>query len=149
MGNVFQNMEEITTVIPYGKFFRQLHYGSGQLFVIMMLLHGMDHFVRGRYRRYSLTQWSLLIIPLVFCLFTLFTGFILKGDQEGTFAGYIMMNILRQVPGTGDSWTYLFIEPGEAFFFLPYLYHCFFLPLIILLLLKDHIREWLPDLRLK
>lgn len=37
--------------------------------------------------------------------------------------------------------------PGDSFFFLPYLYHCFFLPLLIIYLIRDHIREWFPNQR--
>jgi ubiquinol-cytochrome c reductase cytochrome b subunit len=145
VGNVFQNVEEITTLVPYGWFFRQLHYGAGQLFVILMLIHTMDHFLNRRYRTYSPGQWSLLIFSLCLCFFTLFTGFILKGDKEGFFAGQIFTNILKTVPFIGERLANLFIVPGESFFFLPYLYHCFFLPLLIIYLIRAHIREWLPD----
>jgi ubiquinol-cytochrome c reductase cytochrome b subunit len=145
MGNVFQNVEEITTLVPYGWFFRQLHYGAGQVFVILMLLHTLDHFARKRYRRYALREWTSLITSLVLCFYTLFTGFILKGDQEGVFAGQIFMNILETVPLAGGAIAGLFIVPGESFFFLPYLYHCFFLPILIVYLMRGHIREWLPD----
>jgi len=147
MGDVFRNVEEITTLVPYGWFFRQLHYGAGQVFVILMLLHTLDHFVRKRYRKYALRVWISLIVSLALCFYTLFTGFILKGDQEGRFAGHIFMNILETLPVAGGAIAGLFIVPGESFFFLPYLYHCFFLPLLIIYLMRGHIREWLPDQR--
>ncbi len=145
MGNVFQNVEEITTLVPYGWFFRQLHYASGQVFVILMLIHTGDHFLRRRYRMYSGGQWTLLIVSLGLCFFTLFTGFILKGDKEGLFAGQIFMNILKTIPLARGPISRLFIVSGKGFFFLPYLYHCFFLPILIIYLLRAHIREWLPD----
>jgi ubiquinol-cytochrome c reductase cytochrome b subunit len=147
VGNVFQNVEEITTLVPYGWFFRQLHYGAGQLFVILMLLHTLDHFLRKRYRTYLFKEWILLIFSLSLCFFVLFTGFILKGDKEGFFAGQIFMNILEAIPSIGGSVSRLFIVPGDSFFFLPYLYHCFFLPLLIIYLIRDHIREWFPNKR--
>ena len=147
MGNVFQNVEEITTLVPYGWFFRQLHYGAGQLFVILMLLHTLDHFVRRRYRIYLFKAWILLIFSLCLCFFVLFTGFVLKGDKEGFFAGQIFMNIVQSIPVIGGGIAPLFIVPGDSFFFLPYLYHCFFLPLLIIYLIRDHIREWFPNQR--
>jgi ubiquinol-cytochrome c reductase cytochrome b subunit len=145
MGNVFQNVEEITTLVPYGAFFRQVHYGAGQLFVILMLLHTVDHFLKRRYGTYSQRTWNLLVVSLCLCFLTLFTGFVLKGDKEGLFAGRIFMNLLRGIPLVGDRLSRLFIVPGEGFFFLPYLYHCLFLPLLIIYLIRGHIREWLPD----
>jgi len=147
MGNVFQNVEEITTVIPFGKFFRQFHYASGQLFVILMLVHTVDYFLKRRYRTYSPKEWTLLILSLYLCFFTLFTGFILKGDKEGLFAGNIFMSIAKTVPFVGDPVSRLLIVPGKSFFFLPYLHHCLLLPLLIIYLIRAHIREWLPDQR--
>ena len=144
-GNVFQNMEEITTLIPFGWLFRKVHYASGQLFVIFMLFHTVDHFLRKRYRNYSLKTWALLVIPLGLCFFELFTGFILKGDKEGIFAGQIFMNILRDVPLVGLPFSRLLIVPGNDFFLLPYIYHCLFLPALILYLIRQHIRPWFED----
>ncbi|MFH1351739.1 MAG: cytochrome b N-terminal domain-containing protein [Pseudomonadota bacterium] len=147
IGDVFQNVEEITTVIPYGGFFRQLHHGSGQIFVIMMLFHTLDHLLKRRYERYPFKEWALLIIPLFLCLFTLFTGFILKGDKEGSFAGFIFLSLLLEVPLVGHLLSGLFIIPGKTFFLLPYLHHCFLLPILIIFFIRDHIREWFPDYR--
>ena len=144
MGNVFQNVEEITTLVPYGWFFRQLHFASGQLFVILMLIHAVDHFHRKRYGLYPVGQWQRLIFSLSLCFYTLFTGFILKGDKEGFFAARIFMNIAGNIPMVGEPLSRLFILPGDNLFFLPYLYHCFFLPILILYLIRTHIRKWFP-----
>lgn len=145
MGDVFKNVEEITSHVPFGWFFRQLHYAAGQLFVILMLLHTLDHFLKRRYAHYPLKVWVYLVLAVVLCLFTLFTGFILKGDKEALFAGRIFKSILQTIPVAGNPISRLFIRAGEDFFFLPYLYHCFFLPLVIVYLIRDHIRAWLPD----
>jgi ubiquinol-cytochrome c reductase cytochrome b subunit len=147
MGNVFRNVEEITSLVPFGRFFRQLHYISGQLTAVLMLLHTVDHFLRKRYLQYPPVEWVQLLMSLLLCFFTLFTGFVLKGDQEGLFAGRIFMNMLKTAPFFGDRLSNLFISPGDDFFFLPYLYHCLLLPAAILYLLRAHIRNWLPDAR--
>ena len=144
-GNVFQSMEEITTLIPFGWIFRKIHYASGQLFVILMLLHMVDHFLRKRYRNYSSKTWALLVVPLGLCFFELFTGFVLKGDKEGIFAGQIFMNIIKDVPLIGIPLSRLFIVPGKDFFLLPYIYHCFLLPILIIYLIRQHIMPWFQD----
>jgi len=143
-GDVFRSVEEISALVPYGWFFRQLHYGSGQVFVILMFLHTVDHFLKRRYVHYPMREWVTLIVALVLSFLALFTGFILKADKEGLFAGRIFMNILQTIPLIGDSVSRLFIVSGKDFFFLPYLYHCFFLPVLIVYLIRHHIREWLP-----
>jgi len=82
MGNVFQNVEEITTLVPYGWFFRQLHYGAGQLFVILMLLHTLDHFLRKRYRTYLFKEWMLLIFSLCLCFLSCSRVLYLKATKR-------------------------------------------------------------------
>jgi len=144
-GNVFRNVEEITTVIPYGFFFRRLHDASGELFVILMLLHIVDHFLRRRYKKYSVGKWARLVIPLGICFFILFTGYILKGDKEGIYAGNIFYNITREIPVAGDTIASFFMRPGETFYWLPYLYHCFFLPILLVFLIRSHINAWFSD----
>lgn len=143
--NVFQNIEEITTLVPFGWFFRQLHFASGQAFVILMLLHGLEHFSKKRYRNYPPKAWIYLVLGLCLCFYGLFTGFILKGDKEGIFAAQILMNILKGLPFLGNMLYKLFILPGNDLFFIPYIYHCFFIPTLIILLIKDHIVRWIPE----
>jgi len=110
-----------------------------------MLFHTVDHFFSRRYEKYSVEKWVRLVIPLCLCFFILFTGFILKGDKEGFFAGSILLNILKEVPLIGQTVSSFIIVPGETFYWLPYLHHCFFLPIVVILLLKGHIRDWFPD----
>lgn len=143
-GNVFQNVEEITSLVPYGWFFRQIHYITGQAFVFLMLFHTADHFIRRRYKLYSAGEWVGLVTALTACFFTLFTGFILKGDKEGLFAGTILLNMLETIPIGGAKLSSFFVGSGDAFFFLPYLHHCLFLPVITAYLIRGHVRAWLP-----
>jgi len=143
-GNVFQNVEEITSLVPYGWFFRQIHYITGQAFVFLMLFHTVDHFVRRRYRMYPAGEWTGLVTALIACFLTLFTGFILKGDKEGLFAGTILLNMLDTIPMAGKWLSRIFVGSGDAFFFLPYLHHCLFLPVITAYLIRGHVSAWLP-----
>jgi len=144
-GNVFQNVEEITTLVPFGWFFRRMHDLSGELFVALMLAHTVEHLVRRRYRTYPFREWACLVFSLMLCFYLLFTGFILKGDKEGIFAGRILLNLLREMPFAGEKVAALFIRPGGELFWLPFLYHCILVPPAMLLLLRGHIRKWLPE----
>ncbi len=144
-GNVFESIEEITTVIPYGFFFRRLHYASGQAFTVLTMLHVLDYFFKKRYQGYSVGKWFLLTSPVCISFFLLFTGFILKGDKEGLFAGNILLNTVSEIPVFGATLSCLLIRPGTGFYFLPYIHHCLFLPLLLVFLLYDHIKAWLPE----
>lgn len=144
-GDIFKNVEEITGLFPYGWFLRQVHYASGELSVLLVAFHTLLHLVKRRYLAYGTPGWVRLVGALILCFYALFTGFILKGDMEGRFAAEILLSILRAFPFLGDALAGLFVRPGEHLFFLPYLYHCLFLPAAIVWLLRDHIRAWSPD----
>jgi hypothetical protein len=144
-GDVFKNIEEITTHIPYGWYFRQVHYITGQAFVVLMLLHTADNFLRRRYRIYRPGAWFNLVFALMACFFILFTGFILKGDKEGLFAGTILSSIMETIPIAGTMLSRLLAGTGEDLFFIPYLHHCIFFPFLLCYLMRNHVRMWLPS----
>ena len=142
--NVFVQVETITTHIPYGWFFRRLHFLSGESCVVLTLLHVLDHFVRGNDRRVSLAEWARLWLASALAFFLLFTGYVLKGDKEGLLAGTILRNLVASIPLIGQSLGSVFIGSGPDFFFFPYLWHCWLGPLALGFLLGTHIRSWLP-----
>ena len=45
----------------------------------------------------------------------------------------------------GLDWRTFLSGRGEHLLFLPYLYHCVFVPAFILYLIRSHIREWFPE----
>jgi len=143
-GNVFAQVEAITTSIPYGWFFRRIHFLSGEACVILTLLHVLDHFLRGNDRLVSLPEWARLWSASALAFFLLFTGYVLKGDKEGLLAGTILSNLAASIPLVGQRLGSLFIGSGPDFFFYPYLWHCWLLPLALGFLLGRHVRSWLP-----
>ena len=65
-GDVFANVEEISSLAPFGFFFRRLHYFSGQGCTALALLHMLEHCLRGSYHRMSVPAWIRLGASLVF-----------------------------------------------------------------------------------
>ncbi|MBS3780014.1 MAG: cytochrome b N-terminal domain-containing protein [Desulfovermiculus sp.] len=143
-GDVFAQVEAITTLIPYGWFFRRIHFLSGEACVVLTLLHVLDHFVRGNDRLVSMVEWARLWLASALAFFLLFTGYVLKGDKEGLLAGTILQNLAASIPLVGQNLGSLFIGSGPDFFFFPYLWHCWLAPLALGVLLRSHIRSWLP-----
>ena len=143
-GDVFAQVETMTTHIPFGWFFRRLHFLSGEACVILTLLHVLDHFVRRNDRILAVLEWARLWLASALALLILFTGYVLKGDKEGVLAGTILQNLSSSIPLVGERLGLMFIGTGRDFFFPPYLWHCWLLPLILCFLLGNHIRSWLP-----
>ncbi len=77
--------------------------------------------------------------------FLLFSGFVLKGDKEGIFAGFMVYNLTGQVPLFGEKLQKLLLHPGKDFFVLPYLYHILLVPALFLALL-NRVHSWKPGL---
>lgn len=143
-GDVFASVERLTSRAPYGFFFRGLHDVSGQVFVILALAHGLEHALRHGELRMPGGEWRRLVLALALCLLVLFTGFVLKADQEGRFAGVIMQQLLQRIPLVGEQAAALFIGQGPAFYYPVWLWHCWLLPLLGAWLLWRHISTWLP-----
>lgn len=144
-GDVFGNVEEIYGVIPFGFFIRRIHYFSGHLCVILALMHVMYYFSMKKYSRSSVTLWSRLNCSLAVCFLLLLTGFILKADKEAYYAATVLKSLLMSLPLIGQTASSVVVGQGEMFFFLPYLHHCFSLPLLLYLLLRRHIKQWFPE----
>jgi len=143
-GDVFAQVEAMTSQVPFGWFFRRIHFLSGEACVILTLLHVLDHVLRRNDRILSTTAWARLWLASALALLLLFTGYVLKGDKEGILAGTILRNLAEAVPVAGEQLGPVFIGSGSDFFFPPYLWHCWLLPLALGFLLRKHIRSWLP-----
>ena len=143
-GQVFADLETMTSQAPFGFFFRRLHYFSGQVFAGLALAHTADHFWRRNYRLFGFSGWLKLWLAVCLALLLLFTGFVLKGDREGVLAGTILKHILQEIPLLGERLGDAFVGRGDSFFYYPYLWHCWLLPLVSVWLLKEHIRAWFP-----
>jgi len=148
VGNVLQNVEEITTLAPYGWFIRRLHFASGQACALLALHHVARYFLRRAYRGAPLASWLRLGGGLAVCLLFLLTGFVLKGDAAAVCAGTVLRTLAGSVPLAGGVLANLVVTPGEGFFFMPWLQHCLVLPLALGFLLRGHVRNWLPDARI-
>ncbi|MFN3534561.1 MAG: cytochrome b N-terminal domain-containing protein [Desulfatiglandales bacterium] len=133
----FQSVQEITYSIPFSWLIRSLHYVSAQICTITMLFHVYNHtktteLLLGKGELFKL---SFNVIFIYLCSFL---GYILKGDQESIYALQVANNLLSQFPLVGKISSKFIFGQGENILFI-YSYHCFVLPVIIIILLKGHI----------
>lgn len=143
-GDVFASLERLTSRAPYGFFLRRLHDVSGEVFVILALVHGLEHTLRHGELRMPAAQWLRLVPAMALCLLLLFTGFVLKADQEGRFAGEIMRRLLELFPVIGVHLSGIFVGQGGGFYYPVWLWHCWLLPLAGLWLVWGHVSIWIP-----
>ncbi len=126
LGTPFFSTGSLDALIPFGQFWRALHFYSSQFFFILMLVHlavvlldrklaekatdeivpdfSDDHnsnFLK-IFAQISVGKWTLLTMTVPIGALILFTGYILRFDSTGESAGYIAENITRSIPFLGN-----------------------------------------------
>ncbi len=112
----FYSTATIELVVPFGSFWRSLHYYSSQTFMILLLIHlTLVIWQSGSSPVYSLSRgaWLRLSASVPVALTLLFTGYILRGDATGEAAGAIAENIILAVPILGSFLNKLMFD-GNA-----------------------------------
>lgn len=101
----------IDMLMPFGSYFRSLHFYSSQLFFLLCVCHVIESF--GAAQGYSRKQWIGLSSTLPVTLLILFTGYVLRGDSTGSAAGIIAESILLDIPVIGPSLNGLLFSISE------------------------------------
>ncbi len=101
----FISATAIETVIPFGAFWRSVHFWSSQAFFLALVLHiwqctgSMDRFCRFSKGR---IHWTVVSLTLPLAIYALFTGYVLRFDGTGQAAGKIAEHLLLNVPIAGS-----------------------------------------------
>ncbi len=104
----FYSTSTIELIIPFGSFWRGLHYYSSQAFFLLLIVHFVA-IVWDNTHYYSRTAWIRLTTSLPIALLLLFTGYILRYDATGEAAGLIAENITLSLPVIGKWLNSLFL----------------------------------------
>lgn len=97
----FYSTATIELVVPFGSFWRALHYYSSQAFFLLLLCHLAAILWKNDYS-YSRSAWIRLTASVPVGLLLLFTGYILRGDATGEAAGAIAEHITLSMPLVGN-----------------------------------------------
>jgi ubiquinol-cytochrome c reductase cytochrome b subunit len=100
-----ESVEYIITTARLGDFFRSLHFWMANLVTITLLLHALRVFVTGAYRVPRELNWVVGVGLLAIVLGLVFTGTVLKWDQEGWEALQHNEEIGKLLGGVGIWFT--------------------------------------------
>ena len=100
-----QSVEYIITTARLGDFFRSLHFWMANLVMITLLLHALRVFVSGAYRAPRELNWVIGVGLFGVFMGLVFTGTVLKWDQEGWEALQHNEEIGRLLGGAGAWFT--------------------------------------------
>lgn len=127
-------------LVPFGEYFRSLHFYSSQFFFLLAVLH-----LLAAYRStdsYTTAQWGRLIVGLPVALLLLFTGYLLRADSTGVSAGAIAEAILMDIPLFGPAINSAFFSITDHGVQRVYVTHIITFDLIWLALAWEHLRRY-------
>lgn len=96
----------IETVLPFGWFWRSVHFWSSQAFVVFLCLHCFDTRIQitSQDTRQAIKRhWSIISLSIPLAIFALFSGYVLRFDGTGQAAGAIAEHLLLNIPLFGNS----------------------------------------------
>lgn len=130
----------IDLLVPFGEYFRSLHFYSSQFFLILAIVHLLIAFPGTD--SYTTVQWGRLVVSLPIMLLLLFTGYVLRSDSTGSSAGFIAESILMTIPAVGAALNHMLFSISEHGMQRVYVTHIITLDLIWLALAWEHLRRY-------
>jgi hypothetical protein len=97
----FDSLALLLLTNPGGAFLRNLHYWTGQAFLVLTVAHTWSHLARWTETRMPRRMWWRTTASLPLSAFVMLSGFMLKGDAEAQQAIRIVGALLEQVPWVG------------------------------------------------
>lgn len=141
----FYSTATIELIVPFGSFWRSLHYYSSQAFMLLLLVHlALILWQHASSPAYNFTRsaWLRLSASVPVALFLLFTGYILRGDATGEAAGAIAENIILAVPLLGSLLNKLLFDVNAAGVQKVYLNHLIGLMVVGGFCVWPHLRRY-------
>lgn len=138
--NPFLTTTALDALVPFGAFFRSVHFYASQAFFILLIIHfiqavdATDTYPFGYYLRLTATLPTALIL--------LFTGYILRADSTGSSAGMIAESIVAAIPWAGELLNKLLFSVSEHGMQRVYVHHLISFDLLLLVLAWDHLRRY-------
>jgi len=140
-GGAYPSIQEITHVVPYGFFVRNLHYWCGQIMVVLVVLHMVRVFVTGSFVAPRQFNWIIGLLLLIGTVFVDFTGYLLVWDDRALWARTIARNLAEAVPFAGRAAALLLFgaaEIADAVLVRLYVWHVLLLPAAMVGLMAWH-----------
>lgn len=154
----FYSTGTMELVIPFGAFWRSLHFFSSQLFFLLLLVH-LAAVLISRYfylagkadlptqafvvnPGYDGERWLKLVLSVPVALLLLFTGYILRADATGASAGIIAENIIISIPLFGKLLNAILFNISGSGMKVVYVNHLIGLGVLWGYLVWEHLRKY-------
>ena len=127
----------IDSVYSYGSFIRNLHYYTAFFAVLFVALHSWKYFLEKYEIKVDSNYWLIALVLFYVVIFTSFSGYVIRFDREGFFAGRIASQVIETLPLFGNSLSKFIFSPDTPITF--FVFHIIILPFLFFLLIGSHI----------
>ena len=138
----YYSASSLDILVPYGAFWRSLHFYASQLFFLFLVVHLVAVVFENTVPKVTARSWILLIFSFAASLLLLFTGYLLRDDATGSAAGAIAENIILSIPVIGKFFNSLLFSISDSGMGRVYANHMVGLCVLWLFLCWDHIRRY-------
>ena len=142
--NVTEPYLSVTLLVtgnPGASLIRNIHYWSGQLFLVFLLIHLVVHLMKGYESNIKKKAvWVRLILSLILVFYIMLSGFILKADGDSLQAQRIFSTLIKSIPLIGSMLQQTFIGK-EGSLQIMYIQHAATATLIVFAIIMEHVNR--------
>jgi len=141
-GEAYNSLRYILTEVTGGRLIRGLHHWGASMMIVVVVLHMVQVFVFGAYKKPRETTWLLGVALLLLTLTYGLTGYLLPWDNRAYWGTVVATRIAASAPLVGPYMTRLLGAAsgvGVVTFARFYAVHVLLLPPATMLLILAHV----------
>jgi ubiquinol-cytochrome c reductase cytochrome b subunit len=112
-GDSYNSLRYILTELTAGKLMRGLHHWGASMMIVVVVLHMVQVFLWGAYKKPRETTWIVGVVLLLLTLGYGLTGYLLPWDNRSYWATVVATNIAASAPLAGPYLTRLLGGQGS------------------------------------
>src|SRR5437763_4755651 len=141
-GDAYNSLRYILTELTGGRLIRGLHHWGASMMIVVVVLHMVQVFLWGAYKKPRETTWMVGVLLLLLTLAYGLTGYLLPWDNRAYCGTVVTTQIAAMAPGLGPYATRLLGGGGSVgvvTFARFYALHVLLLPPATMLLIALHV----------
>src|ERR1700722_13456939 len=142
-GEAYNSVKYIMTELTGGPLIRGLHHWGASMMLIIVVLHMIQVFIYGAYKKPREATWMVGIVLLLITLVFGLSGYLLPWDNRAYFGTVVTTHIASQAPIAGPYLLRLLGAQGDSVgnvtFSRFYALHTVLLPPLTLILIGIHV----------
>ncbi len=141
-GLAYDSLRYIMTEVTGGRLMRGLHHWGASMIIVIVVLHMIQVFIYGAYKKPREATWMVGVILLLLTLAYGLSGYLLAWDNRAYWGTVVTTQIAATIPGLGPYVSRLLASTGDigvVTFARFYAAHVLLLPPITMMLIMLHV----------